>query len=338
MAEEREESTRDEPVGMPEASPQTIKRSVNPILPVLLAVALVFGISVGTNHWLKPTPDELRSTVFDDGEFDGTDFEGDMSTYTRTVRVDAHIFWTAEEVRARVLAMNPGISQLPEEEQQATLDQLDEQISNLPTNEDGYISQNDLSPQFRINPAAATGVLLSDSVVVPSQVLATVLGISGTMADRVTVTVTLLADADVEDEWKKEELFNGSASELVVDSKVYVDKDYGLTYLERPAQKALVDPGENPYEKVSLEDISDLDAVVYPRSLGTLRVVDSGRVTGTIEDRGLILIGGHFSTADMGAPVFLVRDGNLVWAGMLTSTAQGFGVVVSADTVESRMP
>lgn len=316
----------------------------------ILVVALLGASGALGGAWMlgafdEPTPEELRATVFDDGLYDGLSFEGDATAYTRRVHVTANRLFTVDEVVALVTATIPNWENAPEEERASYEGNLRDQIMEL-ANEDGLIPQNEL---LRVNegffsrhvprPVNVAGVLVGDHVVFPTAAISSVLQIPQDAAERVTIIVTVLADSDVEDEWKKEELFNGTALELVESSKLHVESKYGVTYFERPAEKILADPGSGPYEVADLEDVDDLSVLVYPRLNSGIGTQERGTVAGVLAEDGYILLNGHLSAADFGTPVFLVRDGELVWAGVLISaTRSGLGIVLSAKVIQDKTP
>lgn len=319
------------------SAPKNTHSKLRAALVLVLVLALVFGVSVGVNFWLSPTPDELRSTVFDDGEFEGLNVEGDMTQYTRRVRFDMHRFYTIEEIKSYVFGRS-GYDQLDEEAKAEFEETLDKEIATLPVNSEGLVSQNDLPSAFRYSPTELTGVLIGDHVVIPTQTIGGVFNVSRSAGERISITISLLADPRVEDEWMKEELFQGSVLTLSESSSVTFDNDHALAYLARPDTKVLVDPGESPYESAALNDVGTLNTAVYPRFVSGNNVTDSGAVAGVVNDTDFFLVQGHHSRADLGAPVFLVKDNELVWVGIFVgSTNEGQMIVVSAEAVQKRL-
>ncbi|MEX2144949.1 MAG: hypothetical protein WD712_01015 [Candidatus Spechtbacterales bacterium] len=298
---------------------------------VLLLMVLTFSLTLGAvgalggfNQYEPPNAEARHRdlvNLLSDGEFDSNFLQAELagtdvlstSEYVRLVSLTAVRYYTEEEVLA-ILGV--------------------ETIEEVPDNIRALFNSDGLLPQT-IAQTALSSVLVNDFTIVPISLVS--LNVPAEAASRVQLEIVLLPDQRVEDQWKQETLFKGTVEEFVAADGIYPDPEYGLLFLKRPVDRVIAEPNGYPYTQASLDDVRPLNAAIFPRTIGGVVVLGNASVQGVIADRGLVLLSGNFLAQDLGAPVFVLRDGKPQWAGILVSSGSGMGVVVSTQTIKNRV-
>jgi len=300
---------------------------------VLLAVAVALSL-LGANllgafdHYEEPSISEKKAdliNVLSNGEFDNDFFlsnltESDLSVlgeYVRPVTVSAVRNYTKSEV------VEIFKQQYPDD-----IDSFEDVPQQI---KDGF-NADGVFPAVVAN-NQVNGFLVNNQVVVPFAVFSQVLQSNADDADKIHVEVKVLANPTVEDDWKEEVLFSGSAGDFVIDSGIKFEADHGLAFMLRPDTQVLVESNEYPYTEAQIKEVNSSNAVVYGNSVRTAKA----EVSHVIQDRGLIVINGAFSQQDFGVPVFVLKDGKPVWAGVIVSMVDSHtAVVVSPEALKAK--
>lgn len=129
--------------------------------------------------------------------------------------------------------------------------------------------------------------------------------------------VTLLPDLSKEDNWMTEVVLSGGIEALVSGgNEPYLN--VGLIALRRSVEdRLLFTPEDFSYDRVITKDVKPLDHVLYLRSVAGAISHDDGTVINTSPERSIFTIGGRFSQDDLASPVFVLEDGESVWAGII---------------------
>ena len=319
-------------------------------LQVALVAVLTAALTLG-GTWAFGAYDHTEIPPLDqqlsDGQFDsdlilaemaGTDLST-LSEFVRPVSVDAVLYYTQEQVLElynrqveQILAQVDATygEEIPEDVA-ANLPEIAQSFDDLPQRiKDGFNSDG-LFPQ-QVASGSVNGFLVNGKVAVPSQVFAQIFQQPAELGKSIQVDVKILANPDVEDQWKEEVLFSGSAVDLV--QVLDTHSEIGLSFLARPDNNVLVASDDVPYEAVAgIEELKSTQKVVY----GTTQMTATASVLHVLTDRNLVLIKGAFSGQEIGMPVFTLRDGNLVWAGIIVSFSDShIAIVASADSVQTR--
>jgi hypothetical protein len=290
---------------------------------------------------MPPTMQEQLS----DGKFDsnlilaemaGSDFSV-IGEYVRAVSVYAVRNYSEQEVldvyNANVQQMLDRIKGLYGEDvpEAVQLPELADTVEDLPQLIKDRFDDNGILSMPLVD-SLTNGFLLNGKVAIPSRAFEAIFRQPADSGKKIMVNVRLLANADIEDRWKEEELFNGTALEFV--KALDTHTEIGLAFMARPDNNILARSDGVPYEATaSLEEIGTTNLVVYGGSLMTL----TASVSLVLPDRDLFVITGVFDGGEVGVPVFVLRDGEVVWAGVITSLADSHrAIVASAETVSTR--
>lgn len=272
-------------------------------------------------------------TLFESGWMD-SDFEKETTPYVRVVMAEVTGVLTEEEARSileKQVRSSLGLGEdesLPADAQQRI---------------DTFIRDNkqaDGTLRFRLAETLAQAVLTQNAAVSSTDLVGILQQLTTDEADKVRLKVTVLPNTDLEDDWKNEVVFEGTAKELVNSKDVYLDFENGLAVFRRPADKLLPEPNGYPYNEGDSTKLHNLDAVVYTRNIGGFPTVVSGQVLRVFNEQGFAAISGVFSPQDLGAPVFQVQDGGTYWVGILVNASSDghVGIMLLREKLQARIP
>lgn len=322
---------------------------------VVLMVGISFGVSFAYNSWIvsKPTQEGkrqeltelLRSGVLAEALLDnkpdrtllesgllGTDFTATITPYVRVIQADVAGVFTEAGIRAQLEAAaraDLGLGEsdpLPDNAQK----QIDDYISNN-LRPDGTLLLN-------IGQVMAQAILTQNAVISSIQLVDILRQLDTGDEEKVSFKITVLPNTDLEDSWKDEVVFEGTAKEMVDSKAVYLDFENGIAVFRRPANKLLPEPKGYPYVMGDSRQIRNQDSVVYVRNIGGLPAAAKGEVLRLSND-GFVLISGTFASFDLGSPVFYVQDGKPYLVGILVDISQdgNDGVVVLFAKLQKRI-
>lgn len=299
------------------------------LLALAVALSLLGANLLGAfNHYEEPSLTEKKAdliSMLSDDKFDNDLFlanitEEDLSVlgeYVRPVTVSAVRNYTKSEV-VEILKQ-----QYPDDIN--SFEDVPQRIK------DGFNAEGVFPAVIANN--QVNGFLVNNQVVVPLAAFTQVLQSNADDADKIHVEIKVRANPEVEDDWKEEVLFSGSAGDFVTDSGVKFEADHSLAFLLRPDTQVLVESNEYPYAEAQIKEVSSSNAVVYGNNARTAKA----EVSHVIQDRGLIVINGAFSQQDFGLPVFVLKDGKPVWAGVIVSVVDSHtAVVVSTEALRAK--
>lgn len=179
------------------------------------------------------------------------------------------------------------------------------------------------------------GNILTQSTVFQSQVFSANNGnVPEALYDRVSVIFTLLPLSGVEENWEQEEVFSGSMRELLTSGRFHIDSDIGVLVLTRPDVRLVVDPSD-PIPSLDAEGVRLGEAVYFVRSFSGTLAITTGTIAKVIQNTNgtFVFVQAVTAGSDYMTPVFIERDGSLVWIGNIIDGASGMGVVIPASRI-----
>ena len=180
------------------------------------------------------------------------------------------------------------------------------------------------------------GSILTQSTVFQSRVFSANNGnVPEALYDRVSVIFTLLPLSGVEENWEQEEVFSGSMRELSTSGRFHIDPDTGVLVLTRPDVRLVVDPSD-PIPSLDAEGVHLGETVYFVRSLSGTLVITTGTVAKVIQNTNgtFVFVQAVNAGSDYMTPVFVERDGSLVWIGSIIDGTSGMGVVIPASRID----
>lgn len=319
------EELKDSDIG---ASTPVYKKAI-PFVATFL-VAVLVALAAGTwglgfsDHYEEPSLADKKAELIDmmsNGQFD---YDLDLAyltntnlsvfgEYVRVVHVTATRNYTKDEVLDILKQTYP--------EQVKSFDDVPQNIKDG-FNSDGFFPAS-------VANGNTYGFLANDRVIVPLSAFGSILQSKAEDAGKIQVEIKVLANPEVEDDWKEEVLFSGTAEAFVKNPDVVLDGPHGLGIFSRPSSQVLIESDELPYAVAKIEEMNTGNAVVYGNTARTA----IAKVSVVVEDQGLIALSGVFTGQDIGVPVFVLRDGQPMWAGVIVSVSDAHTAVVASTNV-----
>jgi len=149
--------------------------------------------------------------------------------------------------------------------------------------------------------------------------------------DRVFLVFTLLPAQGVEENWEQEEVFSGSMNELTNSGRVALDSDTRVLVVTRPDNRLVADPSD-ALPSLDAEEIKPGETVYFIRSFGGTMVFATSTISRVLKNANgtFILVEVVDGGLDYPTPIFVEREGTLVWIGNMVDGIPGLGIVVSA--------
>lgn len=178
------------------------------------------------------------------------------------------------------------------------------------------------------------GIFTKDSVILPSiNYSAICYRIKTESAGSFIVTSTLLANSKLEDSWKREILFDGTARELCAGKGEHspkIDEDKGIAVFKRPSTKSL-QARQEPLLVGSADELELGDKLYFARNEGNgkleLGIALFDGTVKNIEGAKVIRFSGRFDPeSDGGAVLYYVDGNNKLKAVAVTSPLGAFAI------------
>lgn len=249
-------------------------------------------------------PSVLHEGVYDEtligAQIKNVDLPVEMSRFLRFVEVSVTYRMNVEEYK--------------------DFQELDALTSQMLDNfdEEGFIS-------FEVSQRVGFGALVGDVVITSSDLFASIL-VDDDLLERVLIRAVLLPDLNLEDNWRVEVLFDGTARAFSRSSLHGFTPNYPLAVLARPQERLIFEPVDAFYPEAQISDLEPLDVVLYMRNFSGIMSPATGHVSHVLGDSDTILFNGLFTIADVGTPIFVLQDGEIKFAGVLIGGESGIGI------------
>lgn len=150
--------------------------------------------------------------------------------------------------------------------------------------------------------------------------------------NRISMSVVLLPDTSEEvreDGWRIETIFEGTAFEFMQSNKFSFAQEFPFAMLQRPFERMVLAEDDGFYDIADPNTISRFDSIVYLRNIGGIFIPFVGYVVETRIDDGIFYLDGNFANEDVGAPVFVIQNGELKLLGSFVAKTNELGVAAS---------
>lgn len=185
------------------------------------------------------------------------------------------------------------------------------------------------------------GFLYEDTVMMPKMLFANQIWSSleeipqnANVYGRIGLTLTMLPNTEIEESWQQEEIFNDSLLELFNNDSVTLERTMGILMVKR--NDASLSVPESIDVSVLPVDLVVGERVFFTRVVAGVLIPTTTGVVAKIldgDENTFVVIETVFSLSDYPTPVYVERDGKLVWIGNLADGTVGFGLLIPAETV-----